>query len=391
LECLYQLKVTTLGNIRHKLTGKMKPILNSGPWITDLEKTIVSDMMENGWDNYEYVEKFEPEFARWHSRKYCLMTPCCTHAIHLILLALGIKKDDEVIVPDCTWTATAAPITYLGATPVFADIDQSNWCLDPDSVKSNITNKTKAIIVVDLFGNMPCMDALETVSLEYGIPLIEDSAEALGSKYRNVRAGKFGIAGVHSFHRTKTITTGEGGALLLDDDKLFERAKFLRDHGRSSTKAYYTMEPTPKYMPSNLQGAMGWAQLQRIDELIERKRYLLHRYKENLNDLASLQFNLENEEVENGAWATTIVFGSTYNLSNKDMIQNLSKLGIPTRPFFYPLSSLPAYIQFNTGSKEKNPVAYDLSKRGITLPCHYNLSDDQIDYISDGIRGLLQC
>ena len=358
----------------------------AGPWITDLEKKTVADMMENGWDNYDYVEKFEQAFAEWHNRKYCLMTPCCTHAIHLLLLALDIKESDEVIVPECTWTATAAPVTYQKATPVFADIDPDNWCLDPVSVKKNITNKTKAIIVVDLYGNMPNMDALEAISEEYGIPLIEDAAEALGSTYKGVRAGKFGVGGVHSFHRTKTIATGEGGALLLDDDELFERAKFLRDHGRSSEIAYYTLEATPKYMPSNLQASMAWAQFQRINELIERKRYLLHRYKKNLADIDDLQFNIETEDVYNGVWATTMIFGTSHKMKKLDAIAKLTELDVPGRPFFYPLSSLPAYEHYRTGS---NPNAYDVSERGITLACHYNLTDVQIDFICAGIRRIL--
>jgi perosamine synthetase len=367
----------------------MKPIQMAGPWITDLEKKTVADMMENGWDNYDYVEKFEPAFAKWHDRKYCLMTPCCTHAIHLLLLALDIKEGDEVIVPECTWTATAAPVTYQKATPVFADIDPDNWCLDPASVREKITDKTKAIIVVDLYGNMPDMDALEAISKEYDIPLIEDAAEALGSKYKGVRAGRFGIGGVHSFHRTKTITTGEGGVLLLDDDKLFERAKFLRDHGRSTEIAYFTLEATPKYMPSNLQASMAWAQFQRIDELVDRKRYLLHRYKENLEDVPDLQFNVETDDIYNGVWATTIVFGKSHKIKKLDAIEKLAKLDVPARPFFYPLSSLPAYEQFGTGSKEENPNAFDVSDRGITLACHYNLTDEQIDFICDGIRAIL--
>jgi len=367
----------------------MEQIKMAGPWITDHEKSIVADMMENGWDNYDYVEKFEPAFADWHERKYTLMTPCCTHAIHLLLLALGIKEDDEVIVPECTWTATAAPIIYQRAKPVFADIDPENWCLEPDSVRNNITEKTKAIIVVDLFGNMPDMEALESISEETGIPLIEDAAEALGSKYKGIRAGKFGVGSVHSFHRTKTITTGEGGALLLDDDEIYERAKFLRDHGRSSTIPYFTLEATPKYMPSNLQAAMGYAQFKRIDELVERKRYLLHRYKNKLSDIGDLQFNMENDRIYTGVWATTLVFGKSHNITKLEAIERLAKLNVPARPFFYPLSSLPAYEHYGTGSKAKNPNAYDISERGITLACHYALTDEQIDFICDGIRTTL--
>ena len=367
----------------------IKPILMAGPWITEHEKRIVADMMDSGWNNYDYVEKFEPAFADWHKRKYALMTPCCTHAIHLMLLALDINEGDEVIVPECTWTATAAPITYQRAKPVFADVDPENWCLEPDSVRKNITEKTKAIIVVDLFGNMPDMEALESISEERGIPIIEDSAEALGSKYKGIRAGKFGVGGVHSFHRTKTITTGEGGALLLDDDELYERSKFLRDHGRSSEIPYFTLETTPKYMPSNLQAAIGFAQFQRIDELVKRKRYFLHRYKDKLSDIEDLQFNMETDDVYNGVWATTLVFGKSHNITKLEAIERLAKLNVPARPFFYPLSSLPAYEHYRTGSKEKNPNAYDVSERGITLACHYALTDEQIDFICDGIKIIL--
>lgn len=254
--------------------------LLAGPWITDHEKSVVSEMMSNGWDNYHYVEKFEPKIAKWHNRKYALMTPCCTHAIHLLLLSLGIKEGDEVIVPECTWTGSVAPITYQNAIPIFADIDD-NWCLSVETIKKKITKKTKAILVVDLYGNMPDMSEIQELADDNDIFLIEDSAEALGSKYYNVRAGKFGIGSVHSFHRTKTLTTGEGGLLLLDDEELYLRAKFLRDHGRSTENPYYVLEPAPKYMPSNLQAALALAQFDRIDELVNRKRDILNTYKKN--------------------------------------------------------------------------------------------------------------
>ena len=206
------------------------------PWITDQEIKVVEDAMRNGWHEnpYDYVETFQKEFAEFHDRKFGIMTSNCTSAIHLILTALGIKSGDEVIVPECTWIATAAPVTYLNATPVFCDIHSENWCLDPSSVERQISSRTKAIIAVDLYGNMPQMDELNELSNEKGIPLIEDAAEALGSKYKGKKAGKFGTASVFSFHRTKTITTGEGGMLLLDDQDLYKRCMILRDHGRNS-------------------------------------------------------------------------------------------------------------------------------------------------------------
>jgi perosamine synthetase len=368
----------------------MNEIKMAGPWITELERNTVAEMMLNGWNDYKYVEKFEKEFAQWHDRKYALMTPCCTHSIHLILLSLGIKEGDEVIVPECTWTATAAPVTYQRATPVFADINQDDWCLNPDSVEKNITNKTKAIIAVDLFGNMPRMDELLLLAKKYNIPLIEDAAEALGSKYKGVRAGKFGVAGVHSFHRTKTLTTGEGGMLLIDDSEIFERAKFLRDHGRSSKKAYYTLEATPKYMPTNLQASLGYAQFQRIEELIARKREIFHSYKEQLADIEDLQFNMESEYVFNGVWATSLIFGKSHKITKLEAIDRLAELNVPSRPFFYPLSSLPAYENYKTGSVDKNPNAYDISNRGITLACSYDLTEKQIARICEGIKKILK-
>lgn len=361
----------------------------ASPWITDLEKKTVADMMNTGWDNYDYVEKLEPAFAKWHNRKYALMTPCCTHAIHLLLLALDIKEGDEIIVPECTWTATAAPVAYQKAIPVFVDICADDWCIDPISVEKNITKKTKAVIAVDLFGNMPRMDELTEICNDKGIPLIEDSAEALGSKYKGIRAGKFGVGSVFSFHRTKTITTGEGGILLIDDEKLYERAKFLRDHGRSSEIPYYTLEATPKYMPSNMQAAIGCAQFDRIEELINKKRKIFHMYKERLSDIDDIQLNTDSKDVYNGVWATSLVFGKSHDMKKLEAINKLSKLEVPARPFFYPLSSLPAYKHYNTGSKDKNPNSYDISERGITLPCAYNLTEEQINKICDGIRKIL--
>jgi len=361
----------------------------AGPWITDHEIKYVNKMMSDGWDNYKYVEKFEPAFAEYHQRKHALMTPCCTHAIHLLLLSLGIKEGDEVIVPECTWTATAAPITYQKATPVFADISYENWCILPDSIEKKITKKTKAIFVVDLLGNLPNMEELQSISDKYNIPLLEDAAQALGSTYKGIPAGKFGIASVHSFHRTKTITTGEGGMLLIDDDELFERAKFLRDHGRSSTIPYYTIEASPKYMPSNLQASLGYAQFQRLAELVDRKREIMHSYKKELSGINDIKMNIETKNLFNGAWATSVVFGKSHNLHKMDAMEKLEKIGVPVRPFVFPLSSLPAYQPFNTGSKDSNPNAYDISERGIVLPMAYSLTIEQIRKICDGIKSII--
>ncbi len=367
----------------------MKPIYMAGPWITEHEISVVNDMMRTGWYEkpYWYVETFQKEFAAYHGRKYGIMTPNCTTAIHLLLTALGISDGDEVILPECTWIATAAPIGYLRAQPVFCDIERLNWCMDPESLERSITPRTKAIIVVDLFGNMPLMDQVVSVAEKHGIPLLEDSAESLGSLYKGTRAGKFGIASVFSFHRTKTLVTGEGGMLLLDDDKLYERCMFLRDHGRKpGGPMYYNYEVTYKYMPFNLQAALGYAQFQRLDELVNKKREIWQMYRERLADIEDIQFNAEPEGVHNSVWITGLVFGKSHNLTKQDAIARLGEIGIPARPFFYPLSSLPAYPGYEEQYRPLNPQAYDISARGINLPGALNLTEDQIDAVSDGIR-----
>jgi perosamine synthetase len=363
----------------------------AGPWITEHEEKIVLDALRNGWygkDAYHYVELFESEFARYHGRKHALMTPNCTTALHLLLAGLGIGEGDEVIAPECTWIGSTACITYQRAEPVFADIDPRNWCLTAETIERAITPRTKAVIVVDLYGNMPDWDSIQELCRQRNIIAIEDAAEALGSTYKGVRAGKFGIASTFSFHRTKTITTGEGGMVLIDDEALFERCKFLRDHGRAPG-TYFNTEVTFKYMPFNLQAALGYAQFQRLDELVDKKRWILDSYRKRLSDIPDLDFNPEANDVYNSAWNTVLVFGKSHAMNRDKAMSELQKLGLPSRPFFYPLSSLPAYPNREEDGRRCNPVAYDVSERGINLPSPLNLTDADLDAICDGIHRVL--
>ena len=362
----------------------------AGADVGDLEVEYVTDALRNGWyDNkYYYCETLEKEFAEYHGRKYALMTPNCTSAIHLILAAIGVDNDSEVIVPECTWIATVVSSAHLGAKIVFCDIEKNSWCLDPESVRNSITKNTKAIIVVDLFGNMANWEEMEKISQEYNIPLIEDAAEALGSKLNNRRAGNFGLASTFSFHNTKTMTTGEGGMLLLDDDELFSKCVKFRDLGRGpDTKPYYNELVGYKFMPFNVQAALGLAQFRRIDELVGIKRKHLNFYRKELLDL-KLQFNYEPNNVINGAWATTLVLDKSYGIDKSEFINRLQKIGVPSRPFFYPLSSLPPFdsdVKYN----KKNKNSYDISNRGINLPGAFNLTDENLKFVCDGIRKTL--
>ena len=373
-----------------QVPSELSSIYMAGADVGDLEVKYVIDALRNGWyeDKYYYCETLEKEFAEYHNRKHALMTPNCTSAIHLILAAIGVDSSSEVIVPECTWIASAVSSHHLGAKLVFCDIEKDTWCLDPHSVRESINENTKAIIAVDLFGNMANWSELEKISDEYGIPIIEDAAEALGSVLDGRRAGNFGLASTFSFHNTKTMTTGEGGMLLLDDDDLFQRCIKLRDLGRDGdTKPYFNDLIGYKFMPFNVQAALGLAQFHRIEHLVQTKRDHLSFYKNALSDL-DVEFNYEPKNVVNGAWTTAMVLGKSYGIDKSTFIHRLQAIGIPCRPFFYPLSCLPAFDRQKKYEK-KNINSYDISCRGVNLPGAFNLSKKQLQSICDGIRHIL--
>jgi perosamine synthetase len=369
---------------------KDRKIFMAGADVGELEIQYVVDALKNGWyeNKYYYVEKLESEFAKYHDRKYALMTPNCTSAIHLLLAGLGVGPGDEVIVPECTWIATSVSTVHLGANLVFCDIETDSWCLDPKSVRDSITPNTKAIIVVDLFGNMANWTELEKISKEYNIPLVEDAAEALGSVLNNRKAGTFGVGSTFSFHNTKTMTTGEGGMLLIDDDELYKKCVKLRDLGRGpDTKPYFNDVVGFKFMPFNVQAAIGLAQFERLDELVGIKRKHFDYYRNALKDY-DVEFNAEPQGVYNGAWITGMVLGKSYNMDKHIFINKLEELDVPIRPFFYPLSSIPAYNLSNEYSK-KNKNSYDISERGVNLPGGANLTDCDLEFICNNIKRVL--
>ena len=285
----------------------------SGPSITQKEIDYVTDAITNAWYSNAniYNDRFEKAFTEYLGVKYAIALPSCTSAIHLSLLALGVKAGDEVIVPDVTWIASAAPIDYVGATPVFADIDPKTWCLSASSLESYITPKTKAIIPVDLYGGMPDMTAILEIANRYQIPIIEDAAEAIGSEFNGRKAGSFGDTGVFSFHGSKTLTTGEGGMLVTNREDIYQRVLFLRDHGRKpGDKLFFNTEVGYKYKMSSMQAALGLAQLERIEELVDRKRQIFSWYQSELDSISGLTINYEPDNVKNTYWMVTAIFDS---------------------------------------------------------------------------------
>src|SRR6266404_5702168 len=296
----------------------MERIPVSGPSITQKEIDYVTDAVTNAWygNANVYHNRFEKAFAAYLGVRHAVALPSCTSAIHLSLLAMGIGPGDEVIVPDTTWIASAAPITYVGATPVFADIDRQTWCLSTDTLAAAITPRTKAVIVVDLYGNMPDLPALLDVTGHHGLCVIEDAAEAAGAEYAGRKAGSFGDTGVFSFHRSKTLTTGEGGMLVTDDEALHRRVLFLRDHGRRpGDKQFWNTEVAYKYKMSSMQAALGLAQLERIGELIERKREIFAWYRQELEGIEEITLNHELPEARNAYWMVTAVLDAKYGIN----------------------------------------------------------------------------
>lgn len=371
----------------------MSRIPVAGPWITQKEIDLVADAAKNAWygNAGAYHERLERAFREHFELPFAVLLPSCTSAIHLALLGLGVGPGDEVIVPDLTWIATSAPVSYVGATPVFADVDPVTWCLSASAVAECLTERTRAIIPVDLYGGMPDMDALSTAA--NGVPLVEDAAEAIGSEFRERKAGTFGEAGVFSFHGSKTLTTGEGGLLVTRSAALFERVQVLRDHGRRPGDTnFFNAEVGQKYKMSALQAALGLAQLERLDELIDRKRQIFGWYRDRLGGVPGLTLNAEPAGTKNSYWMVTVLFDERLGIAKERAIAALGAREIDTRPFFHPLSSLPAYRESAQAraAQARNRVSYALSPRGVNLPSALNLTEAQVEFVCAEVRALLR-
>lgn len=361
----------------------MKPKIHyTKPSITELEIRYATDAAANGWGErcYEYINRFETAFAAHLGVRHAIATSSCTGALHMGLAALGIGPGDEVIMPDTGWIATAAPVVHLGAKPVFVDVLEDSWCLDPARVEAAITSRTKAVIPVHLYGNLCELDALTRIASKHGLALIEDAAEAIGSTYHGRKAGSIGKFGTFSFHGTKTLTTGEGGMFVTDDTALYEQVLTLSNHGRSRTqkRQFWPDVVGYKYKMSNLQAALGCAQVERIDELIARKREIFKGYVERFSEVAGLSMNPEPPHTTNGAWMPTVVFDRSLAVTREELQQAFAAENIDARVFFWPLSSLPMFEP-----RRENVVAWDLPTRSINLPSFHDMTLDELNRVAD--------
>ena len=358
------------------------PISNSD--LTGNESIYLENCIKSNWISSlgEYVSSFESKFSKLIETKHSLSCSNGTVALHLALLGLEIKPGDEIIVPSFTFIATINSILYCGAIPVFVDIDPITWCLDANDTKEKISKKTKAILVVHLYGNPADMNEISVIAKYNNLYVIEDCAESLGAIYDEKPTGGFGDISCFSFYGNKLITSGEGGMVSTNNSDLFEKIKTLRDHGMSPTKRYYHEMIGYNYRFTNLQAAVALAQLERIDEFLKRRKEIFELYSELLN-IPEIQLPFQGNEIKKPVnWLYTIILKKG---DRDNLIKVLKENNIDSRPTFFPCHQMP-FINSNI----LLPITIDISSKGISLPTFIGLNDSEIRKISKVIIDTLQ-
>lgn len=365
------------------MSGSFLPI--SKPFIGAREKELVLDALDSGWVSSigKYIDEFEANFARYCGTEYALAVSNGTTGLHLALATLGLKPGDEVIVPDLTFVATANAVAYTGATPVLADVDADTLCIDPASVKSLISERTKAIIPVHLYGHPADMDALLEIGAAHGVDIIEDAAEAHGAEYKGRKVGGLGKCGVFSFYGNKVITTGEGGMLTTNDQAFYLRARRLRDHAMSPQRRYFHEERGFNYRITNLQAALGVAQLERIDDFLARRAEIMGWYQSEIAVTDRVRLNRVKNWAKSAFWMVCLEADWFDEASRDAFMQALKSRGIDSRPYFCTMSSMPMYKQ------ARLPVSARKAQIGLNLPSYYELTKPEVQRIGADVNELL--
>jgi perosamine synthetase len=352
------------------------------PSLDGNEKAYVNECLDSTWISSKgrFIPEFERKFAEYTGVKHAASVCNGTAALHLALVALGIGPGDEVIVPTLTYISSVNAIAYTGATPVFVDSLESTWQLDPEDVRRKITPRTRAIMVVHLYGH-PCdMDPLVTIGREHGLFLVEDCAEAFGALYKGRHVGSFGDIATYSFFGNKSITTGEGGMVVTNDETLFDRSVHFKGQGLAKHRQYWHDVIGYNYRMTNICAALGLAQLERADALLLRKREIARLYREGLVGLP-VTFHEETKDVRHSFWMCSILVDDP---SRRDPLrETLESAGIETRPLFYPVHTMPMYAQ----KFQRHPIAESIGWRGVNLPSWPFLQEEQIAFICAQIKG----
>ncbi len=358
------------------------------PTLGGNELKYVSDCITSNWISSQgsYVRAFENEFANYSGSKCALTTTSGTTALHLALVALGIGAGDEVIVPDLTFGASANVVLHTGAKPVFVDVHPGHWTLDPDLLKAALTPRTKAVMPVHLYGH-PCdMDPIMDFAHKHGLFVVEDCAEALGARYMGQLVGTFGDVGCFSFFSNKVITTGEGGMVTTRDQQLYEKMMLLRDHGMRKNRRYWHELAGFNYRMTNLQAAVGLAQLEQIDSFLTARRKVAEQYSRCLSGVDGITLSPEMDWAKNIYWLYSILIDEAVTgVTRDELIHLLEAEGVETRPFFYPLHSQPPFPDCDA----EFPVADRLAVKGISLPSSITLNSDEIERVCGCIRKLI--
>lgn len=361
------------------------------PSLTGREFEYVSECFRSNWISSQgpFVTRFERDFAAYTgtAQAQTLSVSNGTVALHLALVALGVGPGDEVIVPTLTFAASAAAVVHAGATPVLVDVEPGSWCLDPDAVEAAITPRTRALMPVHLYGQPAAMDRLLEIAARHGLKVVEDAAEALGAFHRGRHVGTAGDAGTFSFFGNKLITTGEGGMVLFKDPAVAARARRLRDHGMDPERRYWHLDVGFNYRLTNLQAAVGVAQLERIDELVRRKLWIAAGYRAAFADLPGLTLPEERPEARNIYWTFSLLLDEgRLGMSRDEFAARLKLAGVETRPLFPVLHAMPAFAPF--AGNRPFPVAERLSDTGISLPSAIGLQEREMAYIAGVVRRL---
>jgi len=359
----------------------------SQPSITQKEIDFVTDAVKSTWISSlgKYIDRFEAEFAKFCGTEYAICVSNGTVAIHLALVAQDIGPGDEVIIPNLSFVATANAVLHAGATPVFVDIDPINLCIDPASIEKAITPRTKAIMPVHLYGHPANMKPIMEMAHRHNLIVIEDAAEAHGAKAYGKTVGGWGNCATFSFYGNKNITTGEGGMITTNDKDLNLKCRYLRDHAMSKEKRYWHTAVGYNYRMTNIQAALGCAQLERVEELMAKKHQLFQWYKEALAAIPGIQLNRTSEWATNSYWLICMEYENWKSEQDRDnFMLRLKANGVDSRPYFYPMTQMP-YLKSDT----QTPVSQAVYKKGINLPTFFDLTEVQVNSICQAIRNNL--
>ena len=367
------------------------------PFLGKKEEEYVLDCFRSGWVSSmgHYVNRFEKLMASHYNVKHAVALSSCTAALHLGLLAMEIGPGDEVIIPDFTLIVSASSVIWTGATPVMTDVDTDTWCMDPFKIEDAISEHTKAIMPVHMYGHPVHMKALMSLAKKYNLKILADCAHAHGAQYDHSEKNILGHVGVFSFYGNKTLTTGEGGMLLTDDDSMAAKVRLLMNQAFKEPRFQHDALGF-NYRMTNIQAAIGCAQVEQFDKVIRLKRNIAESYTNALSDLPHIQLPTEKEWAKNAFWVYGIVLKKPLTIDRDTLIKSLYERGVDTRPFFFPLHRQPVFLG-NEAPLGKNypdvdgafPISDQIGENGLYLPSSPNLTMNEITYICHTLRELL--